>query len=154
MNIRLATIQDLDEVISMGEELQNDSRKYEPRLTFDREASFNHYKNELQNPDARIIVACDEDGLLMGYQYSYKQTVDHLSDKNIECVIEALYVLPICRGRGIGLALVKDIENYAISEWKVNRFKANIYSQNEQSISLHKKEGFIPYCTEFIKYVD
>ena len=143
---------DLDRLISMGERMQSDERRYEPLLTFDRDTSREHYAHELRNPNALIILAVLEDGSYAGYQYSYVHEIDYLSSGNRECVLEALYVEPRSREQGIGVALTKYAQNWAINTKEVNRLVAHIYSNNEVSIKLHEKDGFRPYNLELIKY--
>lgn len=151
IHIRNATNDDLDAIINMGEKLQNESKNYEPLLTFDWQQSYDHYRKELENSSARIGVAVDADGVVAGYQYSYISTLDYLATANRECVLEALYVKPEYRGKGIAKELVKGAEQWAISEMKVNRIKAGIYAGNRASETVHLKDGFVPYYTEYIK---
>jgi GNAT superfamily N-acetyltransferase len=150
--IRQATMIDLDEIIVLGEMLQNDSKDFEPKLIFNREESFKHYKAEMENANALIIVA-EKDNKIVGYQYSFVTELDYLSDSNMECTLEALYVLPDNRSMGIGKQLVAHAEDWAVNTKKVNRIKANIYCGNTASEELHIKNGFKPYNTEYIKLV-
>ena len=152
IQLHTATVADLDEVIAMGEQLQEESKPYEPLLVFDREQSHNHYRKELSNEMARIIVAVNESGELVGYQYSYVSVLEYLAEANRECVLEALYVKPDYRGKGIAKLLVQNAEYWAVTEMKANRIKAGIYSGNVASEQVHLKDGFVPYYTEYIKY--
>lgn len=153
MIIRNATKDDLPEVIDMGARLQEESKEFELLLTFNWQESYDHYTKELENKQARIIVACESDGMLTGYQYSYLTLLDYLSANNRECIMEALYVKPEYRGRGIATALVKQAEQWAITEMKADRLKAGIYAGNEASERVHKKAGFMPYYTDYVKIV-
>ncbi len=143
----------LDTIISLGEKLQSEESRYEPHLIFNREESRVHYEEELSNPDALIVAAFLEDDTIVGYQYSYVHTLDYLSRKNRECVLEALYILPDFRGKGIGKQLVTFSEDWAIKGKKVDRLATHIYSDNEASVQLHLKRGFTSYNTELIKHV-
>ncbi len=149
--IRIATRDDLVSIIDMGEQLQNESKDYEPLLTFDRQQSYDHYSKELVNNSARIIAAVDSDDVPVGYQYSYISVLDYLSTDNRECVLEALYVKPEYRGKSIAKELEKNAEQWAISEMKVNRIKAGIYAGNRASEHVHLKDGFVPYYIEYVK---
>ena len=153
MIIRKATAKDLDKIIDLGQDLQNDSKKFEPLLIFDRGQSLAHYKNELSNDGALIIVA-ENNGKIIGYQYSFTNELDYLSKKNKECTLEAIYVIPEYRSRGIGGKLMEFAENWAINTCHVNRIKANIYTDNESSIALHVNNGFKPYCSEYLKIIN
>lgn len=152
-NIRKATKTDLNRIIELGGMLQKESKEYEPTLLFDEQSAYTHYQGELENDNALIIAAITNDEIV-GYQYSFITILDYLSRGNIECTLEALYVLPEHRGKGIAKQLVNTSERWAIEEKRVNRIKANIYSGNTASEQLHLKRGFTPYCTEYIRYVN
>lgn len=151
MTIRIATVDDLKTIIDMGSQLQNESKDYEPFLTFDWQQAYDHYQKELSSDNARIIVAIDAEGDIAGYQYSYVTTLDYLSKKNRECIFEALYVKPEYRGRGMATELLRSAERWAVRDMKVDRIKAGIYSGNVASEAAHRKDGFQPYYTEYIK---
>lgn len=153
MNIRQATLSDLPTVIQLGEHLQDESREHEPLLTFDFEQSLKHYTDELANANARIIVA-EHNGEIVGYQYSYVTELDYLSQNNRQCTLEALYVLPDYRHQGIGSALMREAEAWAINVCHADRILANIYSGNSASAAIHIADGFVPYCTEYIKVIN
>ena len=149
MDIRKADIKDLKRIIELGAMLQEDSKIFEHNLLFDIEDSYKHYKKELGNQNAQIIIAL-VNGHIVGYQYSYIKTLDYLVDHNKECTFEALYVLPDFRGQGIGRQLVEKAKKWAIIEKNVNRLKAHIYSGNISSEKLHLKDGFRAYNTEYL----
>jgi ribosomal protein S18 acetylase RimI-like enzyme len=153
VHIEPITANDLDEIIDLGEALQIAEQQYEPLLIFNRKESRSHYEKELSNPDALIIAAKLDDGTIVGYQYSYVHTLDYLSSKNRECVLEALYVNPSFRGQGIGRQLTDYAQDWAISTKAVNRLSTHIYSDNVASVELHAKKGFNPYNTELVKHV-
>lgn len=150
---RQATDKDLDDIIRMGAQLQDESRDYEPHLLFDTQKSYYRYKEELNNSQARIIVAETDDGKLAGYQYSYIQLLDYLEKDNRECVLEALYVEPEYRGNGIATLLIEESERWAGSVMGVERIKTGIYAGNHASEALHDKKGFRPYYSEYIKFI-
>ena len=153
MVIRDATHDDLGAIIDMGEQLQNESREFEPLLLFKWQNSFDHYAAELRNQNAKIIVADDPVAGIVGYQYSYMTTLDYLARQNNECTLEALYVSPDFRGQGIAKELVQHAERWAINEKKADRIKAGIYVGNTTSEAIHIKAGFTPYYTEYVKVI-
>ncbi|QQS21853.1 GNAT family N-acetyltransferase [Candidatus Saccharibacteria bacterium] len=153
MDIIEATPSHLPTIIEMGEMLQNESKAYEPELIFNYDKSYRHYANELSNPDARVIIAV-VDKEIVGYQYSFVTVLDYLSSHNRECTLEALYVDPKFRNQGIGATLMREAVAWASDIMKVDRVKANIYSNNRPSASIHEKYGFAPYCTEYIKLIN
>lgn len=136
----------------MGEQLQYESQEFEPLLVFDWQGSYDHYEKELQNKNARIIIAVDTVAGIVGYQYSYMSVLDYLGEKNRECTLEALYVKPSFRGKGIAKELVQNAEQWAVHDMKADRIKAGIYVGNTASEIVHLNSGFTPYYTEYIKF--
>jgi GNAT superfamily N-acetyltransferase len=153
MEIRNATAADLEAIINLGEALQNESKDYEPLLVYNREESLKHYTAELDNKNAKIIVAID-DRKIVGYQYAYVTVLDYLSKNNRQCTLEAIYVLPDYRGRGIAKSLITSSEQWAIQEKYVDRIQAGIYAGNAASEIAHEKVGYKAYYTEFVKYIN
>jgi ribosomal protein S18 acetylase RimI-like enzyme len=150
VTIRGAEPEDLNRIIALGEELQAESRQFEPGLTFNADEAMSHYASELKNDAAHIIVA-EYNSSIVGYQYSYIEVLDYLANKNRECHLEAIYVEPQVRGLGIAARLLEEAERWAVEERHADRFKAGIYAQNTASVKLHEKYGFEPYYIEYIK---
>lgn len=149
-SIRRAAEKDISDIIALGRMLQNESRAFEPELIFDQEEAYRHYKKELTNDDAFIMVA-EADSKIIGYQYSYIKALDYLKKNNLECTLEALYVVPDCRCRGVASKLISEAENWAIHIKNVARLKANIYTGNTPSENLHIQRGYSVYCSEYLK---
>lgn len=152
INFRKAAKDDIAAIIELGEKLQNESKEFEPRLNFNKDEATDHYTKELYNDDALIIVA-ENDKKIVGYQYSFIKRLDHLDSDNLECTFEAIYVIPEQRSKGIAKKLMNFSENWAINDKKVNRIKSNIYAGNTKSENLHLKNGFAPYCSQYIKII-
>ncbi len=152
INIRKATDVDIETVINLGSMLQDDSKLYEPNITFDRKEAVKHYSAELNNDDALIIVA-EIDNKIIGYQYSYITKLDYLSTQNIECTFEAIILLPEYRSKGIGKQITTVSEKWAVQDRKANRISATIYSGNTASEQLHLNDGFKPHSTSYVKLI-
>ena len=152
IDIRKASIKDIETVIDLGSMLQDESKIYEPNLNFDRKSAIEHYSAELNNDDDLIIVA-EIDNKIVGYQYSYVTILDYLDSQNIQCTFEAIILLPEYRSKGIGNQITTVSEKWAVEDKKVNRIRANIYNGNNASEQLHLNDGFKPYSTEYIKYI-
>lgn len=148
--IRKASRQELDIVIELGEMLQNESKEYEPELTFDKQTAINHYGKEINNNQSLIIIA-EYNSEIIGYQYSYTHKLDYLAAHNLECVFEAIYVMPNWRSKGTASKLISFSEDWAINRMHADRIKANIYTANSVSEKLHVNNGFTPHSTEYIK---
>lgn len=152
IEFRKATKYDIVSVIKLGEKLQNESKEFEPRLNFNKDEAINHYTKELDNEDALIIVA-EKDNRIIGYQYSFIKKLDYLETDNLECTFEAIYIERDYRSIGIAKKLESLSEDWAINAKKINRIMANIYNGNIASENMHLKNGFVPYCSQYIKII-
>ena len=152
VNIKDAAKEDLHSIIDLGELLQVESGVYEPDIIYNRQEAYNHYLSELKNPNARIIIAIDDEKIV-GYQYSFIEDLNYLSTNNRQCTLEALYLLPNARNNGTGRKLVEEAERWALEDMKANRIKANIYVGNTASESIHINEGYKPHNIEYLKLI-
>ena len=152
IKFRKAIKDDIIPVIQLGEMLQKESREFEARLNFNKDEAIDHYIKELDNEDALIIVA-EKDNRIIGYQYSFIKKLDYLETENLECTFEAIYIKQDYRSMGIAKKLELLSEDWAISVKKVNRIMANIYNGNIASENMHLKNGFVPYCSQYIKII-
>ncbi len=151
--VRKALHSEIEYIISLGQMLQNESKDYEPLLTFDKNSAISRYRQELINDNALIIVAIINKEIV-GYQYSFIHKLDYLMSNNLECVYEAIFVLPKWRSQGIARKLISFSENWAINDMHADRISAYIYSNNIASEMLHKSLGFEPYNIEYVKKIN
>ncbi len=92
---------------------------------------------------ALATVAYDEQGII-GYQITTPtQYGAHLG---------RLAVLPRAQGKGIGIGLVRNLQNF-LSKQKPIRISVNTQTDNQRSLSLYKKAGFTPTSETFPVYV-
>lgn len=152
INFRKATEDDIVYVIKLGEMLQDESKEFEPRLNFNRDEAIEHYTKELDNDGALIIIA-EKNNKIIGYQYSFIKKLDYLDTENLECTFEAIYIEQDYRSMGIAKKLESISEDWAINDKKVNRIMANIYNGNIASENMHLRNGFKPYCSQYIKMI-
>lgn len=145
INIRKATPDDLNELISMGRALHEVEKQFEPLLTFSDQEAREHYTKQLKNDNAHFLVAEDADQIL-GYLYGHIDIVDYFSTKSPEAEAEVIYLKPEARGKGVAKQLVDQFIVWA-KEKKAFRVKGGIYDQNEPSKNLFLKYGFKPYHT-------
>lgn len=147
MNIRQATIEDLETLIEMGEQLHLAEKEFEPLLTFSKDESRARYSEELNNPNALLLVAQDNQKIV-GYLYAHAGSVEYFSTDKAECEIEVVYVSSEYRGQGIAQQLIDGCLSWA-KDKNVFRFKTGIYAQNAASQSAFMKYGFAPYHSTY-----
>lgn len=148
MNTRQATIQDLETLIEMGEQLYFSEKEFEPLLTFSKDVSRERYKKELSNPNALLLVAQDSEKII-GYLYAHADRVEYFSTSKAECEIEVVYVASEYRGQGIAGQLIDGCVAWA-KDKHIFRFTSGIYAQNVSSQSAFMKYGFVPYHSTYV----
>jgi len=138
MEIRTATIQDVDKVIELGSQLSINERKYYDN-TVDihfAQNNQNFFKNAISNNDYLAIVAIIEDnivGFLIGC-ISETEKYRHI-DKIAE--IFGMFVNPEFRSQGIGNKLVKQFLQW--SKDRVKRAKVVVSAPNNRGIEFYRK---------------
>jgi GNAT superfamily N-acetyltransferase len=152
IKIRKAKLDDLDELISMGQALYEGEKQFEPLLTFSVQDAREHYTKQLENKNACFLIAEDTSQIL-GYLYGHINIVDYFSTTSPEAEAEVIYLKPETRGKGIAKQLVDEFIIWAKGK-KAFRVKGGIYEQNEPSKNLFLKYGFKPYHTVYTLDLD
>lgn len=148
MIIRKAKRDDVETLVTMGEKLHEVEKTFEPLLTFSYSDFVQHYKEELENPRALLLVAQDQDKVI-AYLYAHAQRVEYFDTDKLECEIEVIYVEPEYRGKGLAEKFIDSCLAWA-EDKNVFRFKTGIYAQNASSQAAFTKYGFMPYHTTFV----
>jgi len=148
INVRKANLNDLSELVMMGQELYKVEKKYEPLLKFSLKESEMHYKRELSNGSACFLIA-EDNSIVMGYLYGHLNKVGYFSTDAFEAEIEVVYLKPNARGKGVVKYLVDEFSKWAKHK-NAFRIKAGIYEKNHPSRKLFSKISFKPYHTTYI----
>ncbi len=147
---RIATDKDISQLISMGKELHDVEKKFEPLLEFNEKEAVERYESEMVNPKALLLIAEDQEkSEVAGYLYAHYDNIDYFTDMTPECEIEVIYLKPSYRGMGIADFLIKDSLVWA-NKHGITRIKTGIYFSNMSSRKLFERNKFEPYHISYI----
>ena len=141
MEIRTATIRDVDKVIELSSQLCINEHKYYDNTVDINFAQNNQkfFKDCISNEDFLTLVAVIEDNIVGFLIGSISETEVYRNfDKIAE--IYSMLVNPEYRSKGIGNKLVKNFLQW--SKDRVKRAKVVVSAPNKRGIEFYRKAGF------------
>ena len=144
MEIRKATIQDVDKVIELSTQLCINEHKYYDN-TVDADFAQNNQKfftDSISNDDYLTLVAVIEDNIVGFLIGSISETEEYRNFDEI-AEIYSMLVNPDIRSQGTGNKLVKNFLQW--SKDRVKRAKVVVSAPNKRGIEFYKKAGFIEH---------
>jgi ribosomal protein S18 acetylase RimI-like enzyme len=155
MLVRMATLEDLERVAQLNDDLDLCHVSYHPLYRLKENASelsLAHIKDKIEKStsgDGLVLVAQDKD--IVGF-------LDNCSikDQNPNAEIQKIghiglvYVIPAYRRRGIAVALMKEALKW-LKERKVEYVELNVVVQNAAAIAAYTAMGFKPNQRNLIK---
>ena len=147
MNIRKATIDDINELARLNSEVQSLHVDIEPDVFCDvGEADLREFfQNRLAQADFRTFIAEDE-GYPVGYMsVRVARRPGHLFVKKREAVtIDQICATKHCRQKGVGKALVQVAHDLAAQEG-IERVELDVWCANDGAVAAFKAMGFEAY---------
>ena len=144
MEIRTATIQDVDKVIELSSQLCINEHEYYDS-TVDIHFPQNNqkfFKNSISDNDFLVIVAIIEANIVGFLIGSISETEKY---RNLDKIAEifSMFVNPEIRRQGIGNKLVKHFLQW--SKDRAKRSKVVVSAPNKRGIEFYRKAGFIEH---------
>lgn len=150
MTIRIATIEDLDQLVAFAKSLFIDTYEHLNNPT-DFQAYLNQafakeqFQLEMGQPDSTFLIV-EEEGNWLGY-FKINLNVADGGLPPSECLeLERIYVEPQQRGRGIGKKMIQR----AIEIGKVHGKQylwLGVWQRNPAAIAFYEKVGFLKFGT-------
>ena len=139
-DIRVATKQDLPQLLAWGKALHFVEKEFEPLLKYSDFESQKRYIQEIDNMNSLFLIA-EDDGAPVGYLYAHLDKIDYLSTKRLSCKIEVVFLEKAARGQGIARSLVGQCVEWAKLK---NAFQviAGVYADNDKSVNLFESMHF------------
>ena len=142
MHIRVANIEDIEQLRRLYLELEKDGVKYQPehfKMGYRSDAFFYAiYENDNQD-----ILVADVDGTVVGFSH-----VMIIESKNIACLkpqtavyIQDLDVLESERNKGIGTLLINASKEYG-KKRGADFIRTQVFPQNIDGIRFYERNGF------------
>jgi ribosomal protein S18 acetylase RimI-like enzyme len=144
VRVRQATPDDVPALVALFQELdrmQADWRVFTPRPGFYDEVGAK-YNEALQNPDAVLLVATDDEGEVVGMAYGEARTPSRFSDEHA-LELSGVVVRAGYRGRGVGRELVREAARFA-GERGVQWVELKTFAPNRGAMGFWEDLGFRP----------
>jgi ribosomal protein S18 acetylase RimI-like enzyme len=144
MNIRAATMQDLDQIIVLSKEILEFHDKLLPNYFSPNndEARNTRTANLITYPDAIFLVATDDEDKVVGYIIA--QIIDTPRYvRHIRCDINELGITASARKMGAGRALIETLKAEC-SRRGVQEMHLSVYLNNKNAVAFYEKMGFAP----------
>lgn len=142
MHIRVANMEDIEQLRRLYFELETDGVKYQPEHFIVGYRSDDFFDSIFQNDNQDILVA-DVDGAVVGFSH-----VMILKQKNIACLkpqtaiyIQDLDVLECERNKGIGTLLINASKKYG-KRRGADFIRTQVFPQNIDGIRFYERNGF------------
>ncbi|MFA6105511.1 MAG: GNAT family N-acetyltransferase [Patescibacteria group bacterium] len=144
INIRKATIKDLEGILELGKLLAVHERKCDLLLTpFDIKKSKAKYKRRFADSKACLFVA-EKDGDIIGFVYGLlKKSPSHIKGHKKIGRLQACYVKKEFRRKQVATKLTDELL-YWFGKQNVTLIDLNVYANNE-AINAWRKIGFKDY---------
>jgi GNAT superfamily N-acetyltransferase len=144
MRVRQATPEDVPSLVALFQELdrlQADWRVFTPRPGFYNEVG-DKYQEAIDNPDAVVLVAEDDEGEVVGMAYGEARTPSRFSDERA-LELSGIVVRAGYRGRGVGRALVSEAARFADARG-VDWIELKTFAPNRGAMEFWEELGFTP----------
>lgn len=142
MHIRVANMEDIEQLRRLYFELETDGVKYQPEHFIVGYRSDDFFDSIFQDDNQDILVAV-VDGAVVGFSH-----VMFLKQKNIACLkpqtaiyIQDLDVLECERNKGIGTLLINASKKYG-KRRGADFIRTQIFPQNIDGIRFYERNGF------------
>jgi ribosomal protein S18 acetylase RimI-like enzyme len=142
--VRQATADDVPSLVALFQELdrmQADWRVFTPRPGFYDEVGAK-YQEAINNPDAVVLAAEDDDGEVVGMAYGEARTPSRFSDERA-LELSGVVVRAGYRGRGVGRALVAEAARFADARG-IDYIELKTFSPNRGAMEFWEELGFTP----------
>lgn len=140
MNIRTATINDLEAIMELNGKAFADNIKWD-KDTVDystNEVGIKYYEKALQDPEGCFLV-CEDDGALIGYANGQDKKDEDRKSRYFE--LSTIGVSPDRRGEKIGKSLLDEITKWA-KEKQFDKIYLNCYVKNKGALEFYRKNGY------------
>ena len=145
IQIRTATIEDLDELLEMEQGIIEAERPFDPTI---RLAPVVYYdlKGMLESDDYFVLVATTEGRIVSSGYATTKEGRPYL-DHTHYAYLGFMYTLPEYRGRGINGKIIDGLRLWAEKKG-LKEIRLTVYPENESAIRAYEKRGFVSHLVE------
>jgi len=145
INIRKASLLDLEQLLAFEQDLIKTERPFDPTLKPD---PINYYdlRSLLASSLAEVVVA-EADNKIIASGYARIDKSKPFLKHSHHAYLGFMYVLPEFRGQGINKQIIDALKNWAAIQ-NINEFSLEVYYDNISAIKAYEKIGFSRYILE------
>ena len=145
IQIRVATLGDLDELLAMEQGVIAAERPFDPTI---RQPPVVYYdlKGMLED-DAYYVLVAIADGRIVSSGYATTKAARPYLDHSHYAYLGFMYTLPEYRGKGINGQVIDALRIWA-EEQGLSEIRLTVYPENEPAIRAYEKKGFVSHLIE------
>ena len=145
IQIRIATLEDLDELLEMEQGIIEAERPFDPTI---RQPPVVYYdlKGMLEDEAYYVLVAI-ADGRIVSSGYATSKPARPYLDHSHYAYLGFMYTLPAYRGKGINGQLIDALRIWA-EEQGLAEIRLTVYPGNDSAIRAYEKRGFVKHLIE------
>jgi len=144
MTIRFANITDIENILSLEEEIYKTHLNKRPDLIDETKRLFNYnsIKYRIENDNGKIFLLEDENYKIIGYCITMlNEIINHQVFKDMKSLlIEDLYIDEKHRRKGLGKKLFEEVKKYG-KEKNVNFIELDVWEFNQNAKSFYEYLG-------------
>lgn len=143
--IRMATPDDLEQLLQMEQGLIEAERPYDPTI---RQPPLVYYdlKEILEDKTYYVIVA-EINGRIVSSGYATARPARPYLDHVHYAHLGFMYTLPEYRGRGINGRIIEELRVWAADQG-LREVRLTVYPENTPAVRAYEKLGFVPHLIE------
>lgn len=145
INIRKASLNDLEQLLAFEQDLIRTERPFDPTIKAD---PVNYYdlKGMLTAAHVEVVIA-ETDNKIIASGYARIDKSKSFLKHEKHAYLGFMYVLPEFRGKGLNKRIIDNLKNWATSQ-HINEFRLEVYYENVAAIKAYEKIGFSRYSLE------
>ena len=145
INIRTATLADLDTLLEFEQGIVKTERPFDPTL---KDGHINYYDIAamIQAPHIEVIVA-ELNGEIIGSGYARIEDSKVYLKHPKHAYLGFMYVKPEHRGKGVNKKVIAALQHWAIVRG-ITEFRLDVYNDNLPAVKAYEKIGFSKHLIE------
>jgi GNAT superfamily N-acetyltransferase len=139
INIRKATIKDLEKLLEFEQGIITAERPFDPTLK-EGKISYYNIENMITATDVEIVVAYINEEII-GSGYARIEEVKPYLNHKLYAYLGFMYTHPNHRGKGVNAQVIENLKNWVLSQ-NVFEMRLDVYNDNPSAIKAYEKVGF------------
>lgn len=145
INIRRATLIDLEQLLAFEQDIIKTERPFDPTVKPD---PVNYYDlaSMIRSPHIEVVVG-EIDNKIIASGYARIDKSQPFLKHEYHAYLGFMYVVPEYRGQGINRKIMAVLKNWVVSQ-SISEFRLEVYLDNVSAIKSYEKFGFNKHMIE------